>query len=130
MCRILSLGEFLKEVKIVEDCIFCKIVKGEIPSDKVYEDDLVLAFNDLTPQAPTHILVIPKIHIASANDIRDENSNIIGHIFSVISKIAKEKGFASDGYRVVNNCGNDGGQTVGHIHFHLLAERQLQWPPG
>ena len=112
------------------DCIFCKIIRGEIPSDKVYEDDLVLAFNDLTPQAPTHILVIPKVHIASANDITEDNSHVIGHIFSVISKIAKEKGFSSDGYRIVNNCGSVGGQTVGHIHFHLLAERQLKWPPG
>ena len=114
----------------MEDCIFCKIVKGEIPSNKVYEDDLVLAFNDLTPQAPTHILVIPKEHIASANDITDNNSHLIGHIFSTISKIAKEKGFGDKGYRIVNNCGDDGGQTVGHIHFHLLARRQLQWPPG
>lgn len=114
----------------MEDCIFCKIVKGEIPSEKIYEDELVLAFNDLTPQAPTHILVIPKEHISSANDINDGNYKTIGHIFKTISKIAKEKGFDSDGYRVVNNCGDNGGQTVGHIHFHLLAGRQLQWPPG
>lgn len=114
----------------MEECIFCKIVKGEIPSDKVYEDDLVLAFNDLTPQAPNHILVIPKAHISSANDITDDNSHLIGHIFSIINKIAKEKGFDGKGYRIVNNCGDDGGQTVGHIHFHLLAGRQLQWPPG
>ncbi len=114
----------------MEDCIFCKIAKGEIPSEKVYEDDLVLAFNDLTPQAPIHILVIPKEHIASANDIDDENSNVIGHIYEIVSKIAKDKGFDKDGYRVVNNCGKDGGQTVDHIHFHVLAGRGLQWPPG
>lgn len=114
----------------MEECIFCKIISGEIPSVKVYEDDLVLAFNDLTPQAPTHILVIPKEHISSANEIDDKNSKVIGRIFETVSKIAKERGFDSDGYRVVNNCGNDGGQTVSHIHFHLLAGRQLQWPPG
>ena len=114
----------------MSDCIFCKIIKGEIPSQKVYEDDLVLAFNDVSPQSPTHILVIPKKHISSLNAVDDNNKDIIGHIFSVISKISKEKGFAEAGYRVVNNCGNDGGQTVGHIHFHLLAGRQLQWPPG
>ena len=114
----------------MEDCIFCKIIKGDIPSEKVYEDDLVLAFNDLTPQAPTHTLVIPKEHISSANDIDDSNSAVIGHIFKVISEIAKDQGFDKDGYRIVNNCGSDGGQTVDHIHFHLLAGRQLQWPPG
>lgn len=114
----------------MEDCIFCKIVKGEIPSEKVYEDDLVLAFNDLTPQAPIHILIIPKEHIASANDVDDNNSKLIGHIFAIASKIAKEQGFDKDGYRIVNNCGRDGGQTVDHIHFHVLAGRGLQWPPG
>lgn len=114
----------------MEECIFCKIINGDIPSEKVYEDDLVLAFNDLTPQAPTHILVIPKEHISSANEIDDKNSKVIGRIFETISKLAKEREFDCDGYRVVNNCGNDGGQTVSHIHFHLLAGRQLQWPPG
>ncbi len=114
----------------MEDCIFCKIIKGEIPSEKVYEDNLILAFNDLTPQAPVHILIVPKEHISSANEIDDTNSKVIGRIFEAISKIAKEKGFDKNGYRVVNNCGEDGGQTVDHIHFHLLAERQLQWPPG
>lgn len=114
----------------MSDCIFCKIAKGEIPAEKIYEDDTVLAFNDLTPQAPTHILVIPKAHIASADDIDKENEAVIGQIFSVISEIAREKGFADDGYRIVNNCGDDGGQTVKHIHFHVLAGRHLQWPPG
>lgn len=114
----------------MEDCIFCKIVKGEIPSEKVYEDDLVLAFNDLTPQAPIHTLIIPKEHIASANDVDDKNSKLIGHIIAIASKIAKEQGFDKDGYRIVNNCGRDGGQTVNHIHFHVLAGRGLQWPPG
>lgn len=114
----------------MSDCIFCKIVKGEIPAKKVYEDDKVIAFNDISPQSPIHILVIPKNHISSANDINNENKEIIGHIFSVISNIAKSEGIADKGYRIVNNCGEDGGQTVSHIHFHILGGRQLQWPPG
>ena len=112
------------------DCLFCKIIAGEIPSTKVYEDDYVLAFRDIEPQAPEHIIIIPKVHIASANEITAENSNVIGKIFEVASKIAKDLGFSENGYRIVNNCGEDGGQTVGHIHFHLLAGRNLQWPPG
>lgn len=112
------------------DCLFCKIIKGEIPSVKVYEDDKVLAFRDIDPQAPSHIVVIPKTHISSTNELTAENSAVIGYIFEVIAKIAKQEGFAEQGYRVVNNCGEDGGQTVGHIHFHLLAGRNLQWPPG
>ena len=112
------------------DCLFCKIIKGEIPSNKVYEDELVFAFRDIEPQAPVHILIIPKEHIASANDLNDENSAIVGHIFSVAAKIAKSEGIAEGGYRIVNNCGADGGQTVGHLHFHMLGGRSLQWPPG
>ena len=111
------------------DCIFCKIANGEIPATKVYEDDLVVAFNDLEPQAPTHILVIPKAHISSAADVNEENSAVISRIFEVIAKLSKELGM-TNGFRVVNNCGEDGGQTVGHIHFHLLARRNLAWPPG
>lgn len=114
----------------MSDCLFCKIKDGEIPSKKVYEDELVYAFEDIEPQAPVHIIIIPKAHIASANEIDGENCAVVGHIFSVAAKIAKDKGFAEKGYRVVNNCGEDGGQTVGHIHFHLLAGRNLQWPPG
>lgn len=111
------------------DCIFCKIVNGEIPSNKVYEDDTVLAFYDLEPQAPTHILVIPKEHITSAADITEENSKVIAHIFEVIAKLSKE--FKMDnGFRVTNNCGDSAGQTVKHIHFHLLAGRDFTWPPG
>ncbi len=112
------------------DCLFCKIIKGEIPSSKVYEDDLVYAFRDIEPQAPVHILIIPKVHIASANDLNDENSAIVGHIFNVAAKIAKSEGIADGGYRIVNNCGADGGQTVGHLHFHMLGGRSLSWPPG
>lgn len=111
------------------DCLFCKISKGEIPSTKVYEDDLVYAFLDIEPQAPTHIIIIPKEHIASANELNDENAGVVGHIFAVAAKLAKEQGFAENGYRIVNNCGKDGGQTVGHLHFHVLAGRNLGWPP-
>ena len=113
-----------------ENCLFCKIINGEIPSTKVYETDTVYAFRDIEPQAPQHIIVIPKNHISSANELNEENSAVIGDIFAAIAKIARMEGFADNGYRVVNNCGNDGGQTVGHIHFHLLAGRYLQWPPG
>lgn len=111
------------------DCIFCKIVKGEIPSTKVYEDDTVVAFNDLSPQAPVHVLIIPKEHIASCDEVTDENSAVVGHIFAVAAKIAKEKGL-TNGYRVVNNCGEEGGQTVHHLHFHLMGGRQFTWPAG
>ena len=112
------------------DCLFCKIAAGEIPSTKVYEDEQVYAFLDIEPQAPVHIILIPKVHIPSANALTDENAAVVGHIYAVAAKIAKEQGFAEKGYRIVNNCGEDGGQTVGHIHFHLLAGRNLQWPPG
>ncbi len=114
----------------MQDCIFCKIANGEIPSNLVYEDELVAAFNDMSPQAPVHILIVPKAHIPSALELDDTNKNIIGHIFTVAGKIARDQGFAEDGFRLVNNCGRDGGQTVGHIHFHLLAGRYLEWPPG
>ncbi len=112
------------------DCLFCKIAAGDIPSTKVYEDDEVLAFRDIEPQAPQHIIIIPKAHIASANELCDENCKIVGKIFAIAAKLAKDLGFSDAGYRIVNNCGKDGGQTVGHIHFHLLAGRNLQWPPG
>ena len=112
------------------DCLFCKIVAGDIPSAKVYEDDKVYAFRDIEPQAPVHILIIPKEHIVSANELTEENASIVGHIFAVAAKIAKEEGIAEGGYRIVNNCGQDGGQTVGHLHFHMLGGRSLQWPPG
>ena len=112
------------------DCLFCKIINGDIPCSKVYEDETVLAFRDIEPQAPTHILIIPKEHIKSAAEITCENSAVIAHIFEVAAKIAKDEGIAESGYRIVNNCGEDGGQTVGHLHFHLLGGRSLQWPPG
>ena len=109
----------------MEDCIFCKIIKGEIPSKKIYEDDKVLAFNDISPEAPVHFLVIPKEHIESANDINEENVEIVSHIFMVINKIARELGINETGYRIVNNCGEHGGQTVKHMHFHVLGEEIL-----
>lgn len=111
------------------DCVFCKIASNEIPSKKVYEDDQIVAFNDLDPQAPVHVLIIPKKHIQSADQIADDDTNIIGKIFMVASKIAKEMGLKK-GYRIVNNCGEDGGQTVPHLHFHLMGGRKMNWPAG
>ena len=106
------------------DCLFCKIVAGEIPSTKVYEDDQILAFRDIAPQAPTHILVIPKAHIASVAEITGENSGVVAHIFEVIPQIAEAEGL-KDGFRVVSNCGAHAGQTVEHLHFHVLGGKQL-----
>lgn len=107
------------------DCLFCKIINAEIPSNKVYDDDKVFAFYDIDPQAPVHILILPKIHVASANEINQDNSDIIAHIFTVIPKIAKELKLEK-GYRVITNIGDDGGQTVHHLHFHLLGGRKLE----
>ncbi|MCH5298442.1 MAG: histidine triad nucleotide-binding protein [Ruminococcus sp.] len=107
------------------DCVFCKIIDGSIPSKKVYEDDKMVAFYDLEPQAPVHVIMIPKAHIESANDLTAENSAYIAHIFSKVPEIAKSLGL-KDGYRIVNNCGPDGGQTVFHIHFHLLGGKKLE----
>ncbi|MCR3758197.1 histidine triad nucleotide-binding protein [Clostridium felsineum] len=114
----------------MDECIFCKIIKGEIPSSKVYEDDKVFAFKDINPAAPIHVLVIPKEHISSLNDVNEENSKLIAHVFVVISKLAKELGIDEDGFRVVSNCGEAAGQTVQHVHFHLLAKKKFTWPPG
>lgn len=109
---------------------FCKIAEGEIPSKKLYEDEKVIAFYDISPEAPIHFLVIPKKHIKSVNEVSEENANIISHIFLVINKLVKELNIAETGYRIVNNCGKDGGQTVDHMHFHVLGQRELKWPPG
>ena len=111
------------------DCIFCKIAAKEIPSNLVYEDEQVCAFYDLDPQAPVHVLIIPKAHIASAQEITPENSAVVAHIFEVAAKLAADLGL-ENGFRIVNNCGKDGQQTVQHLHFHLLGGRQMQWPPG
>ena len=108
----------------MNDCLFCKIIDGEIPSTKVYEDELCYAFNDISPMAPTHILIIPKKHYKDISEINDENSSIVAHIFEVANKIAKEKNL-DGGYRIVTNCGTDAGQTVFHLHFHLLGGEKL-----
>ncbi|MBE6936601.1 MAG: histidine triad nucleotide-binding protein [Ruminococcaceae bacterium] len=107
------------------DCIFCKIIAGEIPSTKVYEDERVLAFRDIAPMAPTHILVIPKEHIPSFAYINEENAPLVAHILAVAAKIAREEGLEEGGYRIVSNCGDDAGQTVKHLHFHILGGRKL-----
>jgi len=108
----------------MSDCLFCKIVAGDIPSTKVYEDETVLAFRDIAPMAPTHILVIPKCHIPSVNGVTAENSAVVAHIFEVIPRIAEKEGLVN-GYRVVSNCGADAGQTVPHLHFHILGGKEL-----
>ena len=108
----------------MSNCLFCKIIAGDIPSTKVFEDDLVLAFRDIAPQAPTHILVIPKAHIPSVDAVTEENSAVVAHIFTVIPRIAAAEGL-TQGYRVVSNCGEDAGQTVHHLHFHILGGKKL-----
>ena len=108
----------------MENCLFCKIIAGTIPSTKVYEDETVLAFRDIAPQAPTHVLVIPKTHIEGCSGITAENSAVVAHIFEVIPEIARTEGL-ENGYRVVSNCGADAGQTVPHLHFHILGGRAL-----
>lgn len=110
------------------DCIFCKIANKEIPASVVYEDDKILAFKDLEPVAPKHVLIIPKKHIDSANNINEGNSEIISHIFKCIPKIASMLDL-KNGFRIINNCGADGGQTVNHIHFHLIGGKKFGWPP-
>lgn len=114
----------------MQDCLFCKIIKGEVPSKKVYEDEYVYAFHDIEPTAPTHILVIPKEHISTLNDVNGENSSVISKIYEAIAKIAKQEGIDKDGYRVVSNCNKMAGQTVFHIHFHLIGGREMGWPAG
>lgn len=110
--------------------IFKKIIDGDIPAKIVYQDDLCLAFHDVSPRAPVHILVIPKKEIASLNDLEPADQMLLGHLMLVIQKLAHEMGLSDRGYRVVCNCGSDGGQTVPHLHYHLLAGRPLAWPPG
>jgi len=114
----------------MDQCVFCKIIKGEIPSSKVYEDEKVVAFNDINPEAPVHVLIVPKIHVQSILELDEAGYNIIAHVFKVASDIAKNLKLDEKGFRIVNNIGEDGGQTVPHIHFHLLGGRSLQWPPG
>ncbi|MCK9221605.1 MAG: histidine triad nucleotide-binding protein [Limnochordia bacterium] len=111
-------------------CLFCKIATGQVPADKVYEDELVVAFKDINPQAPVHLLIIPRKHIPSVTEIKEDDLTLVGHIHHVAAKLAEEQGIAKDGYRIVTNCGEQGGQTVLHVHFHLLGGRSLGWPPG
>src|SRR5262245_15298951 len=113
-----------------DDCLFCKIAKKEIPSSVVYEDDRVLAFNDINPQGPTHVLVVPKQHIASLNDLSSEHDAIVGELVRRAAAIAKERGISESGFRTVFNTNREAGQTVFHIHLHLIGGRSLAWPPG
>lgn len=114
----------------MSDCLFCKIASGEIPSTKVYEDEHLYAFKDISPVAPEHIVIIPKIHLSSLNDVDDNTAVVLGHLMKKVPEIAEIAGIKESGYRLVNNCGVDGGQTVYHIHYHLLGGRNLMWPPG
>lgn len=111
------------------DCVFCKIAGKEIPSNIVYEDDQIICFHDLEPQAPVHVLIIPKKHIASMDDVSADDQQLMGYIMTKVKEIAKTLGL-ENGYRLVNNCGEDGFQTVKHLHFHLLGKRKMTWPPG
>ncbi len=121
----------IKKENDMEDCLFCKIAAGEIPSTKVYEDDLVYAFRDISPQAPTHVLVIPKKHIKSVTEISpSEDKELLSRIFEVIGIVAKQEGIDKDGFRVVSNIGENGQQSVPHLHFHVIGGRSMQWPPG
>ena len=114
----------------MSDCLFCKIIAGEIPSEKVYEDNNVFAFRDISPVAPLHVLIIPKKHIATINDIESADAETVGQLFLAAKNIAAQEGYTEAGYRTVMNCGEAAGQTVFHIHLHLLAGRDLEWPPG
>ncbi len=114
----------------MSDCLFCKMVAGEVPANVVYEDDEVLAFRDINPQAPTHVLVIPKEHIATLNDLDESHARVMGRLFLAAKQVAEQEGIAEVGYRTVVNCNEDAGQTVFHIHLHLLGGRRLSWPPG
>lgn len=116
---------WLRKEGKMEDCLFCKIIKGEIPCNKVYEDEEILAFHDINPAAPIHILVIPKKHITSLAHLEKEDEAIVGKIYTVINQIADQKGFKQDGYRVIVNCGKNGGQEVMHLHFHILGGKKL-----
>ncbi|MBX6352558.1 MAG: histidine triad nucleotide-binding protein [Thermoflavifilum sp.] len=114
----------------MDDCIFCRIVRGELPSDKVLETDEVLAFKDIRPQAPVHVLLIPKKHIPSAHHVTEEDAALVGQLHLAAQRVAEQLGIAGTGYRLVTNIGTHGQQTVHHLHYHLIGGRQLQWPPG
>ncbi len=112
------------------DCLFCKIIHGEIAATIVYEDDNVIAFKDIEPQAPLHIIIVPRKHIATLNELNEEDTYLVGHMTQVAQRLANKNNYAKDGYRLVINCNQHGGQTVFHLHLHLLAGRQFHWPPG
>lgn len=112
------------------DCLFCRIVKKEIPAQIVFENEHVVAFRDISPQAPVHLLVIPKKHITGLNDVTESDNALLGEIQNIIRMLAKQEGVAADGYRVVVNCGKAAGQAVAHLHYHMLGGRPMQWPPG
>ena len=112
------------------DCIFCKILAGDIPSDRVFEDETCIAFRDIQPQAPVHVLVIPREHVARVSDLTPEHEALVGHLMVVAGEIARAEGVAESGYRLVTNCGPHGQQAVDHLHIHLLGGRQMTWPPG
>ena len=114
----------------MSDCLFCKMIAGEIPTECAYQDEHVFAFRDINPQAPLHVLIVPKTHIATLNDLQPDHDLLIGHLFKAAKKIAKDEGVAESGYRTVINCNAEAGQSVYHIHLHLLAGRQMNWPPG
>ena len=114
----------------MSDCLFCKIIAGEIPAKKVYEDDLMVAIEDIAPKAPLHLLLIPKVHFSNCLDMTEQNETTVGHLFRVAGQLATERGLSEGGFRLVQNNGADAGQTVFHLHIHLLAGRELQWPPG
>lgn len=115
---------------MASDCLFCKIVAGDIPAALRYEDDRIIVFDDIDPQAPFHMLIVPKRHITTTLDLTVDENDLIGHVYQIATRMAKDLGFAADGFRIVNNCNEAGGQSVWHIHFHLLGGRQMSWPPG
>ena len=114
----------------MSDCLFCKIATGEIPSDKVFEDDLLVGFRDIQPQAPTHIVIIPKKHIETTNDYTEDDSELLSRMLLTCQQLAKDEGLSENGYRIVMNCNKDGGQSVFHLHVHVLGGRRMSWPPG
>lgn len=122
--------DYFISFRIKVDCLFCKIVQGEIPAEVVYEDDQLLAFQDIQPQAPTHLLIIPRRHISTINDTSDQDASLLGNMLLKAKKLAQDTGLADAGYRLVFNINSGGGQTVYHIHLHLLGGRQMTWPPG
>jgi len=113
-----------------ESCVFCRIIAGEIPTDFLHNDDLVVAFRDLTPKAPTHILLMPREHVVAAADLTDEHGSMLGRLFAVAANLARDTGIAGTGFRLVTNSGKGAGQSVPHLHFHLLGGRSMRWPPG